>query len=212
MGVVQRPNLCAEVTPDAELIMSVHRTTGATLLFLLGGLWGCAGTARPVTVHPGARVRITAPALAMEHEVGEIAALTRDSLVLTAVSGGNYRLPLHLLERVEVSGGEERSHRKGAVLGAVIGGVIGGIAGAASHEPCDPDTFCLDIGGAGLAATGGALFGGLGGGLAGALIGTAFREERWERATLRVAPGSSPVVGGESSAWSLSLSVPVGGR
>lgn len=192
--------------------MSAHRTTGATLLFLLGGLWGCAGTARPVTVHPGARVRVTAPDLALEREVGEVWALTRDNLVITAEWGGSYRLPLRLLERVEVSSGEKRSHRKGAVLGAVIGGVIGGIAGAASHEPCDPDTWCVDLGGAGMAASGGAVFGGLAGGLAGALIGTAFREERWEPATLRMAPASRQVVGGQSSAWSLSLSVPVGGR
>lgn len=192
--------------------MSAHRTTGATLLFLLGGVWGCAGTARPVMVHPGARVRVTAPDLALEREVGEVAALTRDSLVITAEWGGSYRLPLRLLERVEVSRGEKRSHQKGAVLGTVIGGVVGGIAAAASDEPCDPDTWCVNLGGAGMAAAGGAVLGGLAGGLAGALIGTAFHEERWERATLRVAPGSRQVVGGKSSAWSLSLSVPVGGR
>jgi len=130
---------------------------------------------RPLTLVPGQRLRVTAPAQgAYDHEVRYVAT-SGDTLVLTAGIAVMY--PLADVVRLETLRGY-RSHKwQGAVIGLVLGTAIGWRIGKAIDESCEG--FCLD-----LAQGPGTVVGALVGVTAGAVIGNRVRTAKWEAVPL----------------------------
>lgn len=108
--------------------------------------------------------------------IGQLASIEADHLLLTNESGAPAEIALSDVERLELSLGQHRNMRKGALIGGLVGAVAGGVAGAIEGSKCEGMFLCYGAGG-------GALFGAAGGGglgsLIGLAIGTAVRSERW---------------------------------
>jgi hypothetical protein len=127
----------------------------------------------------GTRVRITAPALMLDRQRGQLLSIDRDSLVLEGSGldlGSSDAAPkVWIIPRDAVAELERSLGSRGnAGKGLLIGGGIGLLIGLGSTSLCqgsgDYGTFCAMIIGA---STGG-------GALLGALFGAAARSERWE--------------------------------
>jgi hypothetical protein len=130
---------------------------------------------REPEIPPGARVRVSAPALSQRAVIGRYEGLNADSLSLMPVRTGSLmRIPLSQISRLELSDGRNRAG--GATVGALLGfgvSVAGGFLCLAVC-PTSPGS------GANLAPVGG-LFLGIFVGLpvGGAIGATVFARERW---------------------------------
>lgn len=128
-------------------------------------------------IPPGARVRVSAPALSQRAVIGRYDGLNADTvLLMSARTDSLMRIPSSLITRLELSDGRNRG--RGAAAGALVGlgaSVAGGFLCLALC-PTRPGS------GANLAPVGG-LFLGIFVGLpvGGVLGGTVFAPERWRR-------------------------------
>lgn len=141
----------------------------------------------------GARVRVTAPSISLEREIGTLGAVQGDTLFLEAGRFGESptAVPLSAVTRLEVSEGRKGNAGLGMRVGA-LAGFLAGVAVAASQiekRTCDLEQEgldCLgpdfdDLGSDLAAGLGMTMLGTVGGGALGAIVGSAFRTERWAR-------------------------------
>lgn len=133
---------------------------------------------------PGDRVRVHLVEPSPAREVGELVALTPDTLRLEA-GDDVVAYPVGAIDRLEVSAGR-KSRLPGTLVGVVFGGVVGAWAGArierATSDPCYG--FC-GLGGGAL----GFVLGGAAGGVSGYLF---LAGEKWEAVPLGASLGLGP--------------------
>lgn len=136
------------------------------------------------TADPGDRVRVHLLEPRPARQVGELVALTPDTLRLEAEDDVT-AYAVGTIDRLEVSAGR-KSRLPGTLVGVVFGGVVGAWAGArieqATSDPCHG--FC-GLGGAAL----GFVFGGAAGGVSGYLF---LAGEKWEAVPLGASLGLGP--------------------
>ena len=128
---------------------------------------------------PGQRIRVTAPEVLTEREVGQLLWLDADSLVLEDADAPTPRrwvIPPDALARVEVSQGRGGNGRLGLVIGAGVG-LFAGVLGLGDGGACADDYWSLCA----AVVTGTTLSGGL----LGSVIGAAVRTEHWAAIPLR---------------------------
>ena len=122
--------------------------------------------ASPIPIATGARVRVLVGPDLEEH-VGRVAAMSRDSLVLTAETGrSEYRWPTSSLRKLELSHGMNRNAFAGGVIGLLVGGLVGYFI---DRKPEGNTWF----------DGGGVVAGSLLGAPVGAMVGTFVRTEAW---------------------------------
>ncbi|HEX8694785.1 MAG TPA: hypothetical protein VF746_20330 [Longimicrobium sp.] len=147
----------------------------------------------------GTRVRVTAPALAIDRQAGRVASLSVDTLFLARGPERTLTaVPRGAITRLEVSRGRgERG--KSALRMAGIGFLAGAAAGALFGLSCtDPE--CNE----GLPAIGAAVGAGFGA-IAGGVIGAARGREAWEPVPLGAAAAAPPGGRGRGLALGLTL-------
>lgn len=149
-----------------------------------------------IQLETGARVRLISPTLQPNQQIVRILSARRDTVVFRSERNPVTRsLALSEISAVEVSLGEQRRTRRGAVIGLLSGAAIGGIAGYVAYEPCTG--FCL-FGPS--SAESDAAWGGLAGGVVGLLVGTTIgwlsKSEKWQRVQLNTSIGVAPSRGG----------------
>ena len=129
---------------------------------------------RPLTLGPGARIRITAPDLGIEKQEVRFGTLRGDTLVVVADS--TLTLPLASVVRLDAYQGQRSNAWAGAGIGLVVG-VGAGVAIALMVR--DEDCFCTK---GEVAAAGGAI-GAAAGILIGSSIGAVIKTDRWQEVT-----------------------------
>ena len=127
---------------------------------------------QPLSLEPGARVRITAPYLGIKKQAATFQALRGDTLVVMADS--TMRCPLAAVTRLDVYRGRKSHPWRGAAVGAAVGGVG---ALAVTVAACSTEEFDCSNKSYPAAAVG---VGILGGGLIGLGIGALTKTDRWE--------------------------------
>ncbi len=140
---------------------------------LTGALLICPVSLLAQELEPGQRIRVTAPEVLTEREVGQLLWLDADSLVLEdagAPAPRRWVIPPEALARIEVSQGRRGNGRRGLMIGAGVG-FFAGFLGLGDRGACADDysSFCAAI------VTGSTLSGGL----LGLVIGAALRTEHW---------------------------------
>lgn len=137
-----------------------------------------------VGADPGDRVRVHLVEPREARQVGELVALTSDTLRLET-GDDVVAYPVDAVDRLELSAGR-KSRLPGTLVGVVFGGVIGAYGGAgierATSNPCYG--FC-GLGGAAL----GFVLGGAAGGVSGYLF---LAGEKWEAVPLGARLGLGP--------------------
>jgi hypothetical protein len=147
---------------------------------------------------PGTRIRVTAPALGVERQLGTVVTGRPETLVVRfRNSNAPYSIPASAISAVEVS--LRRNTRRALAIGLAAGAAVGVVAGYVQGDdpPCTPPPndlfFCLQVKQVRLTAREKAqVFGLLGAALGagiGALVGAS---ERWRRAP---GWGASPRLG-----------------
>lgn len=139
-------------------------------------------------VAPGARIRVTAPARALERYVTTILEVRGDSIVI-GTPGDSHAVELAHITALDISTGTGTQAAKGAVMGLAIGAVTGAVIGAVRYKECIPQEFldCLlaSDSRASEAIAGGAVLGGVGL-VIGVVAGALNRTDRWESVDLPV--------------------------
>jgi hypothetical protein len=135
----------------------------------------------PPPLESGDRVRITAPALGVNQQVGVLHAARHDSLIVVTDSTVAY--PLWAVSRIDVYRGRKSASGIGAIVGGALGTTIGVLGGVFVANICgiDGGSDCPDPLVVGTA--GGILLGAMGA-LLGAGVGSLFRSDRWEEASI----------------------------
>lgn len=124
----------------------------------------------PFRLGAGDRVRITRiGAPKAEPLIGIYRATTAESLEVDplsphATTEARLVVPIHEIERIEVSRQRKRHTLAGLLVGLAVGGAVVLVAVSGSNEIATAGVFALPVGGA----------------LAGALVGSGFVTERWE--------------------------------
>ncbi len=142
-----------------------------------------AGAQDAVSPLPGARLRVTARAVAPQPIVGSLGEITEREMILAVSASDRIRVPRAGMERVEWSRGRHGNALKGLLFGAAIGAVFVAVAGC-SGETCSTEDYLL------FAASGAGL-----GALPGAGVGALVKTERWSELpvpNLRVTVGPIP--------------------
>jgi hypothetical protein len=166
----------------------------AVLALLLSSPLVAAGQSPPVAV--GARIRVTAPASALEKRVMTVTDVRGDSIVVD-VGGSSHTLWLSDLTKLEVSSGTRTNAARGAGFGLLMGVVAGAVIGLATYQECVPEGFmdCF-MEGPGFSAVGGALVGGAAGAVIGGVVGSRQRSDRWSSVALPVRAVVAPTRSG----------------
>lgn len=150
--------------------------TTLTTLLLADFQAGQSQESAPVGI--GSRVRVRVEGTGQPWVVGQLLALSDDSVRLRAEGpSDSMALGIPSLAKFEVSRGRRGQAGRGAKLGAAVGGVAGLILGAATYEECD-GCIAPDPGRGGTALLGGVLGAAFGLGI-GALIGRGVQAEQW---------------------------------
>lgn len=148
----------------------------AALVMLVPSAAEAQGILPPI----GARVRVTAPDLAMHAVTGTIVGATADTLSIAAAKRApRLRIPVDKLSRLEVATGKNRvlGLARGAASGLVVGSLVGlGIAGLSRGEGANGIGSLVDV--AILAGSAGT------GLLIGGILGVAWAPDRWQDASL----------------------------
>jgi len=119
---------------------------------------------------PGMRVRATPQG--SNPILGAVLRVTPDTIVLEETPGSKpYTLQISALAGLDVSRGNYRHTREGALIGMFVGGLVGAAIGSATTNSGDPFQA--------LNVFGGVLVGAAGGSLVGGLAGASMRTEVW---------------------------------
>ena len=100
---------------------------------------------------PGDPVRITAPSLGFEKEIGSLVRVSPDSLTYrrSAAPGDSLTIATSSITRLEIAFGNKQQRRigHGALVGLGIGAGLGLIAGVADGDPtCEKGGYCVNAG------------------------------------------------------------------
>jgi len=171
--------------------------------------------AQSLSLNTGERIRVLAPEISADPVIGQVSALTAETLVLEMRRRGLNQLtiPLKAIERLEISQGYRRHTKKGALVGVAVAGLWWVITVSRAffgpscrHDRSDAD--CDAMGVLLLYAT--PLVSGAGG-LVGAWGGSLIRTERWKAFSLQTRVGVAPGHGMGLDSWfSLGISVRLG--
>jgi len=132
-------------------------------------------TATSLDVRPGDRVRVVAPESGDTAQIGTIAAVGADGIVLRGKGqDDSLRIPFAHLRQLDVSNGRSAHPVAGLVIGLAGGALAGAVLADANYSNKELNLVSRGTGDAILAAVGGAA-GALIGGVTGALIHT----DRW---------------------------------
>lgn len=126
-------------------------------------------------LEPGHRIRVTAPSVLGERQVGQLVWVDVDSLVLASEAGTapqRWVFPPESITRLEASQGRHGHPGRGFLIGAGVG-LIGGLMGISGEGTCTGSGNYGEL--CAMLVVGSTL----GGGLLGLLIGAAARTERW---------------------------------
>jgi len=153
-----------------------------------------ASAEEAVSPLPGARLRVTAPAVAPKPIVGSLIQITEREIVLAMSASDRTLVPRAGVNRVEWSRGRHGHAVKGFLIGGAIGAAVFSIINAQDPETGEAQEYILAaLVGAGLGA------------LPGAGIGALVKTERWAElpvGNLRVTVGATPKRGvGVRLAW-----------
>ncbi len=156
-----------------------------TAFTLIGPARAVAQGAQWVT--PGAKIRVTAPTLGLDAQVGRVRETRGDTLVLETdvMRGGHLRadtvhVAMPMVTKLDVRTGG-RGH---AIQGAGLGFLLGFVIGVASGD--DPPGGFMETR---IDAGGKAMLGGIGLGLIGAGVGAFIKSDKWSEVPLdRVRP------------------------
>jgi hypothetical protein len=129
-------------------------------------------TATSLDVRPGDRVRVVAAEYGDTEQIGTIAAVGDDGIVLRGEGqDDSLRIPFTHLRQLDVSQGRSAHPVTGLVIGLAAGALGGGVRGEASNNGF------VKLRGVGAAT--GALLGGAAGALIGGVTGALIHTERW---------------------------------
>lgn len=161
------------------------------------------------TVSPGARVRVTAPALASKKLVGTVQKLDADTLTLN-VKGWRTPLliPLRSLDCLEMSRERKSRFLQGLGAGVLVGigaGLVGYGYGLQQAEDPDNPTSEEEAGAGQIGILAG-LAVGLPAALIGGVIGAMLNIEKWDKIPIRKARLGLKPYGGRGLIFSASLS------
>ncbi len=157
------------------------------------------------SLHPGQRVRVTAPTYDLRRTPATVSAIRSDTLHLEfarrrldhgrAAVDSLAAVPLAMVSKLEVIAGRRSNWDKGARTGALVGGGVGLLLGIA-YAACDDSWVCPQSSGERVASVvGGTVVVGLAGGLLGTMIGAMSSREAWREVPLgraRVAVQPTP--------------------
>lgn len=163
------------------------------LLLAVIALPAALGGQTTTGLHPGARIRVEAPAVSDGHATGTFDFADATTLHMTLGNGAALAVPRDAVRTIDVSTGRRSAWKRGMTIGAASGLVLGlGVVllRPRAEDPLLPELDrAIDVAGT-LAVTGG---GAALGGIAGALI----RRERWEPVPpTGVQWGAAPASGG----------------
>ncbi len=165
-------------------------------------LASATGQVQQPPIERGARVRVTTPPPpcptwytsctrdSLRRYVGTFVEWKADTLVVET-KGHTLALLWDSVTKLEVSQGQKRNTREGALMGLLVGGVAGAVIAAAIYEEYECGHLCfVDPATIPMAVAVGV---GLGGVAVGATIGSLIKTDRWqeaplERLRLQVAP------------------------
>lgn len=120
-------------------------------------------------IEPGARVRITAPALGFVRRVGTVTRIQADTLSLDSAL-----VPLQALTHLEVNTGRKSQWVLGMGIGALGGAVLGAAVGSAAPWGDTGEKHTVLLGAVGAA----------GGSVIGLLIGSLVHHDQWRELPL----------------------------
>ena len=126
-------------------------------------------------VQPGARVRVTAAHLPLGRQIGTLAHIDADTLIVDST-----RVAVQSVRKLEVSTARRSHWRLGAGIGFLVGASAGVIAVASSGE----DVFCGELASGAQCVLLGAGFLGAVGIPVGAIVGALVRTDRWQEVPL----------------------------
>jgi hypothetical protein len=131
---------------------------------------------------------------------GRVVRFDGDILVLAKDGAGDtLTLARSAFTDLEVSVGRRRNTLRGMGLGTLIGGTAVGLLAVAAYEPCA--SCFIAPGSAGEAGLWGFVVGAVPGFVIGGILGVASSRHVWQRTSLPLSIGVSPVGGGRSAAF-----------
>jgi hypothetical protein len=185
--------LTVGVLPQMRSIMLRSYALSAALAFALSTVTSSVassqGTGTPTAanldVRPGDRVRVVAPEYGDTAQIGTIAAVGDDGIVLRGERQDDSRtIPFAHLRQLDVSQGHSAHPVTGLVIGLAAGAVGGAVLGLSTPIPrlfpaYDGGIPLPGVSRGGLTATG-ALLGGVAGAVIGVVTGALIHTERWD--------------------------------
>jgi hypothetical protein len=129
----------------------------------------------PPRVQPGARVRVTAAHLPHGRQIGTLAYIDADTLIV-----GPTRVAVQSVSKLEVNTGRRSHSLLGAGIGFLIGAGVGAIASSGKNactnsDYLSPGTACVLVGAGVLGVVGIPV---------GAIVGALVRTDRWQEIAL----------------------------
>jgi hypothetical protein len=129
---------------------------------------------------PGARVRVTAPSIAINHRPAYLVARRGDTLHVLLRGPDTVAVPVSAITRLEVSRGTRRPWARDGLVGLAAGATLGFVGAAVfveNRQDCTGRALCGNE--RGFAMFGMSLVGGIGGGVLGVIVGASSPVDRW---------------------------------
>ncbi len=95
-------------------------------------------------VESGARIRVTAPSVFSDRNVGTVVSWESGQLVLDALRG-TLTFPIDSIIKLEISRGKKSYVEEGALIGLLVGGISGYLGCGRVIKPCDKRALAAAI-------------------------------------------------------------------